>query len=184
MPTGKSRGKAPLAVPGEDRADEQQKEDFPAASKLGVSTFHASIAELALVRAAEPGVDDPVREFWAATLRLRDLLKFEFFFADKEKYERDPRAEVALHDREWETRIAGGPNGVLDTARRIRPYTRTASCVRSSSGTTGPKRPRSRFCAANVDRSRRRRRRAPEGTCGNRTRRRSRCPLIEPSSGG
>jgi glycerol-3-phosphate O-acyltransferase len=83
---------------------------------------NASIAELALVRAAEPGVDDPVSEFWAATRRLRDLLKFEFFFADRDAYERDLRAEVALHDAEWETRIAGGANDVLDTVLRIRPY--------------------------------------------------------------
>jgi glycerol-3-phosphate O-acyltransferase len=79
---------------------------------------------------AAPAFDDvhqklPIIEVacWAhARRRLRDLVKFEFFFADKEKYERDLRAEVALHDREWETSIAGGPNAVLDTARRIRPY--------------------------------------------------------------
>ncbi len=83
---------------------------------------NGAIAELALVRAAEPDVTDPVREFWAATLRLRDLLKFEFFFADKEAYQRELGAEVALHDGEWEGRIAGGADEVFDTVRRIRPY--------------------------------------------------------------
>ena len=45
-----------------------------------------AIAELSLVRAAEPDVTDHSAEFWAATLRLRDLLKFEFFFAPTKKH--------------------------------------------------------------------------------------------------
>jgi glycerol-3-phosphate O-acyltransferase len=40
-----------------------------------------AIAELALLRAAEPDVADPTSEFWDEAMRLRDLFKFEFFFA-------------------------------------------------------------------------------------------------------
>lgn len=82
----------------------------------------ASIAELSLVRAAEPEVGDPVGEFWAATMRLRDLLKFEFFFADKDEYQREMHAEVALHDPNWESRVAAGPQEILNLARGIRPF--------------------------------------------------------------
>lgn len=83
---------------------------------------NASIAELALVRAAEPDVSDPVGEFWAATLRLRDLLKFEFFFADKEEFQQELRDELAVHDHQWEHRLAGGPAEILQLARSIRPF--------------------------------------------------------------
>ncbi len=83
---------------------------------------NAAIAELSLVRAAEPDVTDPLAEFWSATLRLRDLLKFEFFFAEKEAYQDELRREVEIHDPNWETRIVGGPEEVLKTLRHIRPY--------------------------------------------------------------
>jgi trehalose-phosphatase len=57
---------------------------------------NGAIAELALVRAAEDGVAHPGDEFWEEAMRLRDLLKFEFFFADKETFRDELRAEVAL----------------------------------------------------------------------------------------
>src|SRR5206468_2421870 len=55
---------------------------------------NGAIAELALLRAAEDGVADPPEEFWDEAMRLRDLLKFEFFFADKEAFREELRAEV------------------------------------------------------------------------------------------
>src|SRR5205814_9916256 len=67
---------------------------------------NGAIAELALLRAAEDGVADPTDEFWDEALRLRDLLKFEFFFAGKEAFREELRAEVRLHDPEWERRVA------------------------------------------------------------------------------
>ena len=35
-------------------------------------------------------------------MRLRDLLKFEFFFAGKEEFRAEVRAEIAQHDPTWE----------------------------------------------------------------------------------
>ncbi len=81
---------------------------------------NASIAELALVRAAEPDVEDRHAEFWASTLRLRDLLKFEFFFADKDEFERELRAEVAIHVEDWEDRMQRSRD-VLRILRQVRP---------------------------------------------------------------
>jgi glycerol-3-phosphate O-acyltransferase len=61
-----------------------------------------AIVELALLRAAATGPDeDPIAVAWAEALRLRDLLKFEFFFADKAQYRDELVAEVALIDPEW-----------------------------------------------------------------------------------
>jgi len=83
---------------------------------------NGAIAELALLRAAEDGVADPTEEFWDEAMRLRDLLKFEFFFADKEAFREELRAEVRLHDRDWEQRVAEGPAAIGALLRRFRPF--------------------------------------------------------------
>jgi glycerol-3-phosphate O-acyltransferase len=83
---------------------------------------NGSIAELALLRAAEDAVADRTREFWDEAMRLRDLLKFEFFFAEKEKFRAELRLELALHDGEWESRLSGGAPDILALVERIRPF--------------------------------------------------------------
>jgi glycerol-3-phosphate O-acyltransferase len=61
-----------------------------------------SIAELALVRVAEEEPDrDPIDVAWAEAFRLRDVLKFEFFFADKERFRAEMRAELELIEPSW-----------------------------------------------------------------------------------
>jgi glycerol-3-phosphate O-acyltransferase len=52
---------------------------------------------------------------------VRDLLKFEFFFPDRERFLGDLAAEVAYHDPEWEQRLAGGAEDVFGLVRRFRP---------------------------------------------------------------
>jgi glycerol-3-phosphate O-acyltransferase len=65
-----------------------------------------AIAELLLVYVDEhPGVD-PVDEGWREALRVRDVLKFEFFFARKRDFDIQLREELALIDPEWESREA------------------------------------------------------------------------------
>jgi glycerol-3-phosphate O-acyltransferase len=83
---------------------------------------NGAIAELALLRAAEDGVADPATEFWDEAMRLRDLLKFEFFFADKDAFRDEVGAEVALHDPEWETRLPEGPAAIQALLRSFRPF--------------------------------------------------------------
>ncbi len=56
---------------------------------------NGAIAELALLRAAEDDVEDRGAELWKAAMRLRDLLKFEFFFSEKETFRDELRAEIA-----------------------------------------------------------------------------------------
>jgi glycerol-3-phosphate O-acyltransferase len=43
---------------------------------------------------------------WAEALRLRDLLKYEFFFADKAEFAQELRAELAILDADWERKAA------------------------------------------------------------------------------
>ncbi|HKE11231.1 MAG TPA: glycerol-3-phosphate 1-O-acyltransferase [Myxococcota bacterium] len=83
---------------------------------------NGSIAELALLRAAEEGVVDRTAEFWDEAMRLRDLLKFEFFFAEKEKFRGELRQELALHDGEWESRLSRGSAEILALVERIHPF--------------------------------------------------------------
>ena len=81
----------------------------------------ASIAELALLRAAEAAGDAPAA-FWDEALRLRDLLKFEFFFAEREAFLAEVRDELALHDPDWEAHLAAGGDAVRDIVRRFKPF--------------------------------------------------------------
>jgi glycerol-3-phosphate O-acyltransferase len=66
-----------------------------------------AIVELALLRAAETGAPDPEEAVWQEALRLRDLLKFEFFFARKREYAEEMRAEASLMVPGWERRGLG-----------------------------------------------------------------------------
>jgi glycerol-3-phosphate O-acyltransferase len=65
-----------------------------------------AITELALVHAAEGDFDDRPAETWEEALRLRDLLKFEFFFPRKRTFADDLRTELGILDPGWEQRPA------------------------------------------------------------------------------
>jgi glycerol-3-phosphate O-acyltransferase len=61
-----------------------------------------SIVELALLRAAEERHErDAVEVGWEEGFRLRDLLKFDFFFADREQSRADLAAEMELIEPGW-----------------------------------------------------------------------------------
>jgi glycerol-3-phosphate O-acyltransferase len=81
---------------------------------------NGAIAELALLHAAER--PDPADAFWSAALGLRDLLKFEFFFADKEGFRAEIRQEMALHAPQWEQRLALGAAEIQTLLRCVRPF--------------------------------------------------------------
>lgn len=65
-----------------------------------------AIVELVAIRAAEEPFSDPMRESWEESLGLRDLLKFEFFFARRREFAEELRAELIAFDPEWETRAS------------------------------------------------------------------------------
>lgn len=81
-----------------------------------------AIAELALLAAADTTTTDPLATFWDAALRLRDLLKFEFFFAEKEPFRIELEQEVAFHDAQWQACLARGPAEVHALVRRFKPF--------------------------------------------------------------
>ena len=81
-----------------------------------------SIAELSLLRAAEDAVADREEQFWEETLRLRDLLKFEFFFSEKEEFRREIADEISLHDPRWRDALAGDGDDVRRLLQKFRPF--------------------------------------------------------------
>jgi glycerol-3-phosphate O-acyltransferase len=82
-----------------------------------------AIVELALLQAAETKEgDDPVAAFWRGAMQLRDLLKFEFFFPEKDVFRGELRRELAERDADWESVLADSPEGALALVRRSRPF--------------------------------------------------------------
>ena len=74
------------------------------------SVIHAfletSIVELALAHAGHAD-GDRVEAFWAQAMRLRDLLKFDFYFADSAAFRDNIAEEMAWHE-DWEVHVAAG----------------------------------------------------------------------------
>jgi glycerol-3-phosphate O-acyltransferase len=85
-------------------------EDEHAAAFYRNSVIHAfletSIVELALAHARRAD-GDRLQAFWAQAMRLRDLLKFDFYFADSATFRADIAEEMAWHDN-WEAHVAAG----------------------------------------------------------------------------
>ena len=77
-----------------------------------------AIAELALVHAAETATasDDRMQAFWDECFRLRDLLKFDFFFEQREQFRQSIADELRVSIPDWEQQLVGGvePSVLLD----------------------------------------------------------------------
>jgi glycerol-3-phosphate O-acyltransferase len=75
-----------------------------------IHTFlETSIVELALahVRNDTAAQGDRMEAFWAQAMRLRDLLKFDFYFADSAAFRDNIAEEMAWHD-DWQAHVAAG----------------------------------------------------------------------------
>ncbi|TSD96673.1 glycerol-3-phosphate 1-O-acyltransferase [Skermania sp. ID1734] len=71
----------------------------------GIHWFvNRAVLELTILTATESGFTDPLRRGWHAALELRDLLKFEFFFPEREVFEQELTAEMLLIDPDWNDR--------------------------------------------------------------------------------
>ncbi len=77
-----------------------------------------AIAELALRAAAAAPAAEAEATLWAEAARLRDLLKFEFFFPRRDEYRDRLAEELASNDPEWQERLAAGEGGPLLAAMR------------------------------------------------------------------
>ena len=85
-------------------------DDEHAAAFYRNSVIHAfletSIVELALAHARHAN-GDRLAAFWGQAMRLRDLLKFDFYFADSTAFRANIAEEMAWHE-DWEAHVAAG----------------------------------------------------------------------------
>src|SRR6201993_4322851 len=85
-------------------------EDEHTAAFYRNSVIHAfletAIVELALAHARH-AKGDRLEAFWNQAMRLRDLLKFDFYFADSASFRHNIAEEMAWHE-DWEAHVAGG----------------------------------------------------------------------------
>ena len=74
------------------------------------------------VAASDPvTASDPVGAFWDEIARLRDLLKFEFYFREREEHRREVAAEMTRHDPSWESLLRSGPAAADGLLAGMRP---------------------------------------------------------------
>jgi glycerol-3-phosphate O-acyltransferase len=82
-----------------------------------------SIAEMALALTAEDGVEDRLDRFWDEVLHLRDLLKFDFYFAEKDEHQALTAAGLAVHDVDWQDKVLKGPEHIRQLLESFHPLT-------------------------------------------------------------
>jgi glycerol-3-phosphate O-acyltransferase len=89
--------------------------------------LETSIVELALAYAARAETER-LEAFWSQAARLRDLLKFDFYFADSAAFREHIAEEMSWHD-DWESHVAAGEIDPLLRAKKpliaaamLRPY--------------------------------------------------------------
>ena len=80
-----------------------------------------SITELALLAAAHAD-GDRTAAFWDEVMALRDLLKFEFFFPEKDEFRAEVEGELSYRREDWERAFSAGHDEVLDLVRSFHPY--------------------------------------------------------------
>ncbi|WP_216897936.1 glycerol-3-phosphate 1-O-acyltransferase [Nocardia alni] len=76
-----------------------------------------AILELAVLAAVEAPEGAQLEAGWDAAYRLRDLLKFEFFFPERAEFAAEMTAEMLLADPQWHSRTADGTVGADILAR-------------------------------------------------------------------
>src|SRR6185369_5811285 len=81
--------------------------------------LETSLVELALAYAARTE-SDRLEAFWTQVMRLRDLLKFEFYFADSAAFRAHVNEEMSWHE-DWESDVAAGGDRLDALLRAKRP---------------------------------------------------------------
>lgn len=81
--------------------------------------LETSLVELALVHAGR-AEGDRLEAFWSQVMRLRDLLKFDFYFADSAAF-REHVAEELSWQQGWENQVSAGEEQVGELLRTKSP---------------------------------------------------------------
>ncbi len=80
-----------------------------------------AIVELALLKASENEGPDALTVFWTEVDQLRDLFKFEFFYAPTEEFHQQIRQELDRYDKDWPTLLSQGTVGFGQLLNRMTP---------------------------------------------------------------
>ncbi|RLQ23335.1 glycerol-3-phosphate 1-O-acyltransferase [Seongchinamella sediminis] len=90
-------------------------EQHPVASYYRNTVIHfflnKAIIELALLKASEHAGEDALQAFWTEVDHLRDLFKFEFFYAPSEQFHQQIRDEIERYSPQWEETLGQGAAG-------------------------------------------------------------------------
>ncbi|MDA2893830.1 glycerol-3-phosphate 1-O-acyltransferase [Mycolicibacterium sp. BiH015] len=81
--------------------------------------LETSLVELALAYASR-AESDRLETFWAQVMRLRDLLKFDFYFADSAAFRQHVAEEMSWHPN-WESHVEAGGEQIDALLRSKRP---------------------------------------------------------------
>ncbi len=92
-------------------APEQELEAAFYRNSLIHAFLETSIVELALVHAARAPQGERLDAFWAQALRLRTLLKFDFYFAPTATFRENIAEELEWND-DWASQLDAGPESV------------------------------------------------------------------------
>jgi glycerol-3-phosphate O-acyltransferase len=88
-----------------------------------------AIIELALLKATEVESDQRLERFWEEAERLRDLFKFEFFYAPTEQFRDDLRAELQRVSADWESQLCDGGERYNELVESLRPLVAHATLL-------------------------------------------------------
>ncbi len=100
-------------------------DQHPVASYYRNTVIHffvnKAIVELALLKASESPGEDALATFWAEVDYLRDLFKFEFFYAPTEAFHREIREELDRYNSDWEQLLERGASGFIELLYTMTP---------------------------------------------------------------
>ena len=85
--------------------------------------IHSAIIELALLKASDAASEQlSLQVFWDETFRLRDLLKFEFFYSPANEFRLEIADELTRLNTEWSGLIEQGKVGIDRILDGMRPF--------------------------------------------------------------
>jgi len=85
--------------------------------------FHSAIIELALLKASDATVEElPLQFFWDEAFRLRDLLKFEFFYSPAKEFRIELVEELYRLNPGWSELVEQGKDGIDRILDNMQPF--------------------------------------------------------------
>ncbi len=108
-------------------------EQHPVASYYRNTIIHffvnKAIIELALVKASENEGEGALDIFWHEVEYLRDLFKFEFFYAPSEEFQQEIREDLDRYDSNWEELMSQGSVGAIQLLNSMPPLVSHATLL-------------------------------------------------------